>query len=79
MSQSTTITKDSTEAKGDGTAEMGKPKVTPRKVKKDKAKGDTKDDSDSSSDDQDNGMFSDGEGQQPSHSAGFQGWSDDEA
>ena len=71
-------TKDSTEAKGNEAAEMGEPKVTPKKTKKDKAKGDAKDDGDSS-DDQDIGMFSDGEGQQPSDSAGFQGWSDDEA
>ena len=66
-------TKDSTEAKGDEAAEMDEPKVTRRKVKKEKTKGDTKDDGNSSSDDQDNGMFSDGEGQQPSHSMGFQG------
>ena len=71
--------KDSLEAKGDGAAETGEPKVTLKKVKKDKAKGDAKDDGDSSDDDQDNGMFSDGEGQWLSHSAGFQGWSDDEA
>ena len=58
---------------------MGEPKVTPKKAKKDKAKGDAKDDGDSSSDDQDDGMFSDGKGQQLSHGAGFQGWSDDEA
>ena len=71
--------KDTTEAKGNEAAETGEPKVTPRKTKKDKAKGDAKDDGDSSSDDQDFSMFSDGEGQQPSHSVGFQGWSDDEA
>ena len=71
--------KDSTMAKGDEVAETGEPKVTPKKAKKDKAKGDTKEDGDSSSDDQDDGMFSNDEGQQPSHSAGFQGWSDDEA
>ena len=72
-------TKDSTKAKGDEAAEMGEPKVTPKKAKEDKAKGNAKEDSDSSSDDQEDGMFSDGEGQQPSHSTGFQGWSDDEA
>ena len=71
--------KDSTVAKGDGAAEMGKPKVTPKKVKKDKVKGDAKDDGNSSDDDQNDGLFSDGKGQRPSHSAGFQGWSDDEA
>ena len=71
--------KDSTEAKGDEAAETGEPKVTPKKARKDKVKGDAKDDGDSSSDDQDNGMFSDGKGQQRSHSVGFQGWSDDEA
>ena len=71
--------KDSTKAKGDEAAEMDEPKVTPKKVKKDKVKGDAKDDGDPSSDNQDDGMFSDGKGQQLSHSAGFQGWSDDEA
>ena len=71
--------KDSTEAKHDEAAETGEPKVSPKKAKKDKAKGDTKDGGNSPSDDQDNGMFSDGEGQQPSHSMGFQCWSDDEA
>ena len=71
--------KDSTKAKGNEAAETGEPKVTPKKARKDKAKGNAKDGSDSPSDDQDNGMFSDGEGQQPSHSTGFQGWSDDEA
>ena len=70
-------TKDSTEAKGNEVAEMGEPKVTPKKTK-DKAKGDAKDGGDSPSDDQDDGMISDGEGQQLSHSTGFQGWSDDE-
>ena len=70
--------KDSTEAKGNEAAETGEPKVTPKKAKKDKAKGDTKDGGNSPSDDQDDGMFSDGKGQQPSHSTGFQGWSDDE-
>ena len=72
-------TKDSTEAKHDEAAKTGKPKVTPKKAKKDKPKGDAKDGDDSPSDDQDNVMFSDGEGQQPSNSTGFQGWSDDEA
>ena len=71
--------KDSTEVKGNEAPEMGKPKVTPKKTKKDKAKGDAKDDGESSSDDEDNGMFSDGKGQKLSHSVGFQGWSDDEA
>ena len=71
--------KDSTEAKGNEAAETGKPKVTPKKAKKDKPKGDTKDGGNSPSDNQDNGMFSDGKGQQPSNSTGFQGWSDDEA
>ena len=71
--------KDSTEAKHDDAAEMGKPKVTPKKAKTDKPKGDAKDGGDYPSDDQDNGMFSDGEGQQLSNSTGFQGWSDDEA
>ena len=42
-------------------------------------KGDTKDGSDSSSDSQEDGMSSDGKSQQPSHGAGFQGWSNDEA
>ena len=72
-------TKDSTEAKHDDAAETGKPKVTPKKAKMDKPKGDAKDGGDYPSDDQDDGMFSDGEGQQPSNSTGFQGWSDDEA
>ena len=66
--------KDSTKAK----RETGEPKVTPKKAKKDKAKGNAKDGGDSPSDDQDDGMFSDGKGQQPSNSTGFQGWSDDE-
>ena len=57
---------------------MGKPKVTPKKARKDKPKGNTKDADDSPPDDQDDGMFSDGKGQQPSNSTGFQGWSDDE-
>ena len=71
--------KDSTEAKRDEAAETGEPKVTPKKAKKDKPKGIAKDGGDSPSDDQDDGMFSDGEGQQLSNSTGFQGWSDDEA
>ena len=54
--------KDSTKAKRDEAAETGKPKVTPKKAKKDKPKGDAKDGDDSPSDDQDDGMFSDGEG-----------------
>ena len=65
--------KGSSENKGSEAAE-GEPKVTPKK-----AKGDAKDSGDSSSNSQDDSMCSDGEGQQPSHSAGFQGWSDDEA
>ena len=69
--------KDSTEVKGNEAAKTGKPKVTPKKAKKDKPKGDTKNGSDSPSDDQDDGMFSDGKGQQLSNSMGFQGWSDD--
>ena len=71
--------KDSTEAKGDEAAEMGEPKVTLKKAKKDKAKGKAKKDSNSSSDGQDDGIFSNDKGQQPPHSVGFQGWSDDEA
>ena len=71
--------KDSTKAKSDEAAETGEPKVTPKKAEKGKVKGDAKDDGNSFSDDQDDVMFSDGEGQQPSYSAGFQGWSDDEA
>ena len=71
--------KDSTEAKCDDAAETGEPKVTPKKAKTDKPKGNAKDVGDYPSDDQDNGMFSDGEGQQPSNSTGFQGWSDDDA
>ena len=71
-------TKDSTKAKCNEAAEMGEPKVTPKKTKRDKVKGDAKDGSDSPSDNQDDGMFSDGKGQQLSHSTGFQGWSDDE-
>ena len=72
-------TKDSTEAKRDEAAEMGKPKVTPKKAKTDKPKGDAKDGGNYPSDDRDDGMFSDGEGQQLSNSTGFQGWSDNEA
>ena len=71
--------KGSTKDKSNEAAEMGKPKVTPKKMKKDKVKGDAKDDGDSSSNNQDDGMCSDGESQQLSHIAGFQGWSDDEA
>ena len=71
--------KDSTKAKRDEAAETGEPKVTPKKAKMDKPKGDAKDGSDYPSDNWDEGMFSDGEGQQPSNSTGFQGWSDDEA
>ena len=70
--------KDSTEAKHGEAAEMGKPTAAPKKAKTDKPKGNTKDGGDFHSDDPDNGMFSDGEGQQPSNSTGFQGWSDDE-
>ena len=57
---------------------MGKPTATPKKAKMNKTKGNTKDGGDSHSDDQNDGMFSDGEGQQLSNSTGFQGWSDDE-
>ena len=71
--------KDSTEAKGNEAAKMGKPKVTPKKARKDKAKSDAKDGSDSPSDDKNDGMFSDGEDQQPCYSTGFQGWSNDKA
>ena len=71
-------TKDSTEVKRDEAAKMDEPKVTPKKAKTGKPKGDAKDGGDFPSDDQDDGMFSDGEGQQPSNSTGFQGWSDDE-
>ena len=59
-------------------AEMGEPTATPKKAKTDKPKGNAKDGGDSHSDDQDDGMFLDGKGQQPSNSTGFQGWSDDE-
>ena len=58
---------------------LANPKSLQKKAKTDKPKGDAKDGDVSPSDDQDNGMFSDGEGQQPPNSAGFQGWSDDEA
>ena len=70
---------DSTKVKCDEPAKVGEPTATPKKAKMDKPKGDTKDGGNSHSDDQDDGMFSDGEGQQPSNSTGFQGWSDDEA
>ena len=70
--------KDSTEVKHDEAAEVGEPTVTPKKAKMDKPKGDAKDGSNYPSDNWDNGMFSDGEGQQPSNSTGFQGWSADE-
>ena len=70
--------KDSSEVKNKEAAEMGKPKVTPKKTKKDRVKGDAKDNSDSSNN-QDNGMFSDGEGQQLFHGVGFNGWSNNEA
>ena len=70
--------KNSTEVKRDEAAKVGEPTATPKKAKTDKPKGNAKDGGDSHSDDQDNGMFSDGEGQQPSNSTGFQGWSDDE-
>ena len=69
--------KDSTEAKRDEAAETGGPTVTPKKAKTVKPKGDVKDGGDSHSDNQDDGMFSDGEGQQLSNSTGFQGWSND--
>ena len=72
-------TKDSTKAKCDDAAKTGEPTGTPKKAKTAKPKGDTKDGSDYPSDDWDDGMFSDGEHQQPSNSTGFQGWSDDEA
>ena len=70
--------KDSTKAKHDEAAEVDEPTVTPRKAKMDKPKGDAMDGGNYPSDDWDDGMFSDGEGQQPSNSTGFQGWSDDE-
>ena len=55
------------------------PTVTPKKAKIDKPKGDAKDGSNSHSDNQDDGTFSDGEGQKLSNSTRFQGWSDYEA
>ena len=55
--------KDSSKAKSIEAAETGEPKVTSKKTKKDRVKGDTKDNDSSSSDDQDIGMYSDGEGQ----------------
>ena len=70
--------KDSSEAKHGEAAETGKPTGTPKKAKTDKPNCDAKDGGGSRSDDQDKGMFSDGQGQQPSNSTGFQGWSDDE-
>ena len=70
--------KDSSKAKRGEAAKTGESTGTPKKAKTDKPKGDAKDGSSSHSDDHDNGMFSDGEGQQPSNSTGFQGWSDDE-
>ena len=72
-------TKDSSEVKCGEAAKTGKPTGTPKKAKTDKPKGDAKDGSGSHSDDHDDGMFLDGEGQQPSKSTGFQGWSDNEA
>ena len=71
--------KDSSEAEHAEAAETGEPTGTPKKAEVDKPKGNTKGGGSSHSDDQDDGMFSDGEGEQPSNSAGFQGWSDDEA
>ena len=71
--------KGSTSTKSNEAAETGKPKVTLKKTKKDKTKGNAKDDGDSSSNSQDAGVYSDGEGQQLSHSMEFQGWSNDEA
>ena len=70
--------KDSSEAKRGEAAETGEPTDTPKKAKTDKPKGDAKDGGGLNSDDQDDGMFSEGKGQQPSNSTGFQGWSDDE-
>ena len=70
--------KDSSEAKHGEAAETGEPTGTPKKAKTDKPKGNAKDGGGSHSDDQDDGMFLDGEGQQPSNSTGFQGWSDNE-
>ena len=72
-------TKDSSEAKCGEAAETGKPTGTPKKAKTDKPKGNARGGGGSHSDDQDDGMFSDGEGQQLSNSTGFQGWSDNEA
>ena len=72
-------TKDSTEAKCDDAAKTGEPTGTPKKAKTNKPKGDAKDGGNYPSNDQDDGMFSDGEDQQPSNSTEFQGWSDDEA
>ena len=43
-------TKDSIEAKGNEAAKTGEPKVTPKKAKKDKPKGDAKDGGNSPSD-----------------------------
>ena len=71
--------KDSSEVKCGEAAETGGPTGTPKKAKTDKPKGNTKDGSGSHSDNQDDGMFLYREGQQPSNSTGFQGWSDDEA
>ena len=71
--------KDSTEAKHGGAAKVGEPTAIPKNVKTEKPKGDTKDGSDLHADNRDDGMFSDGKGQQPSNSTGFQGWSDNEA
>ena len=71
--------KDSSEVKRGEAAEMGEPTGTPKKAKTDKQKGDAKNGGGLHSDDQDDGMFSEGEGWQLSNSTGFQGWSDDEA
>ena len=55
-------TKDSSEVKRGESAETGKPTGTPKKAKTDKPKGDAKDGGGPHSDDNDDGMFSDGKG-----------------
>ena len=70
--------KSSTGTKSNEAAETGKLKVSLKKTRKTKRKENAKNNGNSSSDSQDAGVYSDGEGQQLSKSVGFQGWSDDE-
>ena len=70
-------TNNSSTEKSNEAANVSESQVTPKKTRKKKVVGDTKDDCDPSSNSQDDGMCSESGSQHPSLGVGFQGWSSD--